>query len=416
MQRALLTGKLFRSSVLATMLAALAIFAVTTQPAQAQKKATVSKALAKPLKAAQDAMGKKDWPTARAKLREAEAMSGRSDFDDFTINEMIGYVAVRQGQYGEAAEALEKSFNSPHFDKAQTASRLNALSQLFYQVKNYGKSIEYGNRAIRGGTADEDMYTLVGQAYYVTKDYKNTIRLLGGYTSDVAKRGRTPKEQHLQLVLSSCINLKDNACVTDSLEKLVAYYPKEDYWQNLVASLFASTGNDDRLLLNVFRLAVEVNAMRRPEDYTEMAQLAIEKGSPGEAQSVLETAFARKVFTDKREIDKNQRLLDQAKKLAATDKASLKKVEAEAAGAKSGEAAVRVGQAYLSYGDYAKASALIQQGIGKGGIKNAEETQLLLGIAELKNGQKADAIKAFKAINGSDSYKRIGNLWALHAG
>ena len=55
-----------------------------------------------------------------------------------------------------------------------------------------------------------------------------------------------------------------------ALEGLVARYPKDEYWQNLMRSMFR-TGGSDAIMLNVFRLATEVNAMRRAEDYTEMA-------------------------------------------------------------------------------------------------------------------------------------------------
>jgi hypothetical protein len=40
----------------------------------------------------------------------------------------------------------------------------------------------------------------------------------------------------------------------------------------------------------------EVDVLESPSDYNEMAQLALEAGSPGEAQKVLEKGFAANVF------------------------------------------------------------------------------------------------------------------------
>jgi hypothetical protein len=77
---------------------------------------------------------------------------------------------------------------------------------------------------------------------------------------------------------------------------------------------------------------------------------------------------------------------------------------------------VRLGQAYLSFDQYDKAAEAIQRGIGKGSLKQPEEAQILLGIAQLKRKNADEASKAFKAIKGGDAkLTRIANLWALHA-
>ena len=40
---------------------------------------------------------------------------------------------------------------------------------------------------------------------------------------------------------------------------------------------------------------------------------------------------------------------------------------------------------------------------------------LLLGIAQLKDGKKDDAVKTFKSVKGDPTIERIANLWSLHA-
>jgi tetratricopeptide (TPR) repeat protein len=382
----------------------------------AQDKPKVSKAVAKPLKAAQDAMTAKKYSEALAKLREVQTIPGRSPYDDYLLNEMLGYVFVRTNQFADAAKHLEAGFQSPHFDQSQTASRVNALAQVNYQLKNYDKAIEYGNRAIKGGFADDEMYTLVGQAYYIKGDHKNTLRFMNNYVDAIEKRGGTPKEQSLELIMSSCIKLDDAECTTKALERLVSRYPKPVYWQNLMYSLFQATDNTDKQLLHIYRLASEVDVLKRSEDYTEMAQLAIEQGSPGEATRILEKGIQKNVFTEQRDKDRNSRLLESAKKQAAADQASIPKMakEAEAANA-SGDKLVGLGIAYLSYQQYAKAVEAFNKGLAKGGVKFPDEANLFLGIAQLKNQNKADAIKAFKEVKTDKKLQRIASLWALHA-
>jgi tetratricopeptide (TPR) repeat protein len=408
-----------KPSLFAALMLGLAVIAAPTLAptgsAWAQEKPKVSKAVAKPLKAAQDAMNAKKFQEAIAKLKEVQAIPGKNPYDEYLINEFLGFSYVRTKQFAEAARHLEESFNSPYFDQSQTASRVNALAQVNYQLKNYDKAIEFGNRAIKGGFADEDMYTLVGQAYYIKGDYKGTLRFMNNYVDSIEKRGGTPKEQLLELIMSSCIKLDDAECTTAALERLVARYPKPIYWQNLMSTLFQAQ-NTDKQQLHIYRLASEVDVLKRPEDYTEMAQLAIEQGSPGEAQRILEEGIKKNVFTEQRDKDRNTRLLESAKRQAATDKASIPKMEKEAQSPNAtADRLIGLGIAYLSYQQYDKAADAFSRAIAKGSLKNPDEAHMYLGIAQLKQQNKEEAVKAFRSVKADPKLSRIASLWALHA-
>lgn len=417
-----MTGKLIMART-TNLLAALALgVAMSAAPAFvpggaafAQDKPKVSKAAAKPLKAAQDAMNAKKYQESIAKLKEVEATSGKNDYDEYLMNEMYGFNYVRLRQFNEAARYLEAGFNSPHFDQSQAASRVTALAQVNYQLKNYDKAIDFGNRAIKGGFADDDMYTLVGQAYYIKGDHKGTVRFMSNYVDAIEKRGATPKEQHLELIMSSCIKLEDPECTTNALERLVARYPKPVYWQNLMSALFQAQ-NTDKQQLHIYRLANEVGVLKRPEDYTEMAQLAIEQGSPGEAQRILEKGMQQEVFKEQRDKDRNQRLLDSAKKQAATDRAGIPKMAQEVEGANAtSDRLVGLGIAYLSYEQYDKAADAFAKALEKPNVRNPDEVRIFLGIAQLKSQNKDAAVKAFRSVKTDPKLSRIASLWALHA-
>ena len=408
---------LHRSAWLASLATAVLIACVAVNsPVFAQETTPqVSKAVAKPLKAAQDAMQAKRYQEALAKLREVQAISGKSAYDQYLIDEMFGYIAVRTKDYAEAARALEAGLNSPYFDKAETAQRINALAQLNYTLKNYEKAISYGLRAVKGGFADDDMYTLVAQAYYLNGDNRDTKRFVENYVEELVRRGQTPKEQYLQLINSACAKLEDSECITRTLERLVSYYPKPEYWQNLLYSLFQAKDQTDKSMLHLYRLAAEVDVLKRPQDYTEMAQLAIDQGSPGEAVRILQKGFEKKVFPDARTQAKNQRLLAAAERQAASDKAALAKVAKDAATDGTGSKDVSLGLAYLSYQEYDKAVAALNRGLTKPGLSNESEARLLLGIAQLEAGKKEDAMKTFRTVKGDPKFVRLANLWNLHA-
>jgi tetratricopeptide (TPR) repeat protein len=173
----------------------------------------------------------------------------------------------------------------------------------------------------------------------------------------------------------------------------------------------ANEGN----LLQTYRLMFDTDVLKDPADYMEMAELCLDSGSPGEAQRVLDRAFQKNVFADQRSKDRAQRLLDSAKKRAASDQASLPKLEQEANASSTGEKNIAVGRAYLGYAQYDKAIDQLNKGLTKGGLKNEADARLTLGIAQLKGGHKDEAVKTFKSVKGDPALEKLANLWALHS-
>ena len=378
-------------------------------PALAEK---VSPAIAKTLQSAQNASKARKWAQCLADLKTADATAGKTAYDSFIINELTAFCALSSNDIATATRAYEENLASP-FAADKLAQRTRDLAKIYFNARNYAKTVEIGRNAIKGGYADADTYLVIAQSYYQQNDYKNARDFVGNWIRDLEKRGQRPKENAIQIYVTSCMRLKDEACTASGFEKLVTYYPNPAGWANLMQSLFAT--RNDAAAFNAYRLATEVGAMRTGDDYTEMAQRALEKGLPGEAQTTLEAAFARKVFTEKRDIDRNTRLLAAAKERASADRASLAKQDKDAAAGKSADADLRVGQAYLSYGQYPAAVAAIQRGIAKGNASDPAEAQLVLGIAQLKAGNKAEAAKAFRGVKGDADLQRVAKLWSLRA-
>jgi len=406
-------------SGLGVAIAAMGFFALGhTSPALAQAgvctgSGKISKQIAKPMAAAQDAQKAKKWQEVLSKTREAESTQvTKTAWDQHWMHEFRGYAYSQLGQYPEAAREYEAGLSSPCMTEPQRIARYKSLVTLFYAMRNYPKVIDYANRAIKT-SADPEVKVTLGQAYYLTNDNKNALRVMNEVMASIEQRGQTPKEQTLLLIRSACEKVKDNACVTKLYEKLVQNYPKTEYWENLMVAL--RTGNTtDKQKINVLRLAAAVDVLKRGDDYQEMAQIALDEGLPGEAQSTLETAFQKNAFKDKRQIDVNNRLLTKVKNVVATEKAKLAQQDAEARATPTGDDDVKVGAAYLSYGDSAKAVEVLKRGISQGKLAEADEAGLLLGIAYLRTENKAEARKAFNTVKQDPTMTRIAKLWLLN--
>lgn len=387
--------------------------ATTAQAAEPAGKVT-TKAVAEPLKKAQEAMKNKQWDAALTAIKQAQASEKKTPFETYQIDEFLGYVLIQQKKFGEAAPVFERMLSTGFVPAEQVDDRMKTVAQLYFQVKEYKKSIEWAKKWLDKHPGQEDMSVLLGQSYYVTNDYKNAATTMMGVVNASEKGGRTPQENWLQIVLSSQFKLDNKEGIGEALKKLVRYYPKPEYWENLL-DLSRRKDSSDRVTLGYYRLMNDVGTLKQADDYVEMAQLAIDAGVPGEAQSMVEKGVQGGTLKsdDKTTQGRYDRLLAGAKKSATTDKAQLAQLAKEAEKATQGQADVALGQAYLSYGMFDEAIGALQRGIKKGGVTDVDEAQISLGIAYLRKGQKDPARQAFKAVKAESKWHALAELWEL---
>jgi tetratricopeptide (TPR) repeat protein len=374
-----------------------------------------SDAVAKILNPAQEALKKKDYAGAIAKIKEANALATKTPFDEYTIHEFFCAAYAGTANYPEAGKECEAKLDSSFMPEAEKPKLTLTLLNLNFQLKNYDKAIEFGQRAVKGGFATEETKNLLAQAYYLKGDWKDALKTEEPLVDSEIKAGEQPKEQQLALVLNACIKLDDKACQEHAVERLVTYYPKPDLWAQLLFTVLHDASGNDTNTMEVYRLMFEVDTLKNAGDYNEMAQMALEQGSPGEAVKVLDKGFQANVFTDQRAKERNTRLLDTAKKTAASDQTSLARTAVEADKAATGAKNAGVGLAYLGYGQYDKAIDEFQKALSKGGLRNEADTRLLLGIAQFKGGHKDEALKTWKTVKGDPVLERVAGLWAVHA-
>lgn len=394
--------------------------AAETPPAQQQ---TVSPKVSKPLSEAHAAITAEKWDEGMKLLRQAQSIDGRTDYDNHQIDEMMAFVQVRQGDYQNAAVNFERGLNSPYFAADRIDERLRVLVQLNYEIKNYTKAVEFGNRLLANiKTPDSELRSMVGRAQYLGGDYKGAVQSMDRAIEEAKATNKPVNETWLQVQLSSYVEMKDNAGVLSSLERLSIQFPKKKYWDDLFRILRRQSDADQRVQFNVYRLMFDAGLLQEPEDYVQSARIALRLGIPGEAVAMLEQGKTRNVFTGETEEERGRQVMQEAKEAAAADRKTLTALEQEARASKNGEADVQLGIAFMSYGQYDKAVEAIQRGQKKGGLKHGSEADLVLGRSLFKLDRKSEAEAAFQraadAGQRSDNLSRqlgtIANLWLVY--
>jgi hypothetical protein len=377
----------------------------------------VSQSLAKTFQAAQEAQKAKRWGEVVSKAQEVLAASGRKPDDTYYAYYLIFEAGRSTSNNADVRKGLEGMVESGFLNSQQQVNYLKALQTMAFQAKEYDAAIDYGNRMIKSDTADAEVQQLVGQSYYQKGTFAESARVFNDMVNEQVKRGQTPRENFLVLLQASYNKLNKKDGETDALEKLVVYYPNPKYWDQLLYSVRSNPALEPRQKLWVYRLMWATGTLKQGLDYNRFAEYSQGAGLPAEAQKVYEAGLKANAFTadDKARIERQMKALST---VAATDRAELPKLEAQAKAAPSGDLDVTIGMALHSYGEPDKAIEALQRGLGKGGLKEqmAVDGAMGLGMAQLRNKDIAGAKKTFQNIKSGDpNIQRIAKLWALYA-
>lgn len=365
------------------------------------------------LQAAQQLIKAGKYREALAKVHEADAVGGKSAAENNVVERMRLAAASGAGDADTAAksfDAISASVAGP--DKLRM---IESIAGTYYRAKEYAKAQQWYARYFKEGGTSSANRTLMIQTQYLSGDFAGASKELTAEIQAAEKSGAAPAEDRIKLLMNAALKQNDNGGYVYAVEKLVTYYPKKEYWADLLSRLQRKPTFSDRFALDVYRLSLATGVMAKASDYMEMAQLAVQAGYPAEGKQVADKGFAAGVLGTGAEAERHKRLQDLMVKRAAEKEVSRAKEESDALAAKDGNALVNVGYDLVVSGQPAKGIGLIQQGIAKGGLKRPEDAKLHLGVAQLVSGDKTKAQTTFKSVTGNDGAGDLARLWALYA-
>jgi len=377
------------------------------------KPGTVSPEVGKPLQAAQAAIQAKKYGEALAKVKEADAVAKKSPYEEGLIEQLRLIAAIGGEEPGIAAKSYDALNSAGTLQAQQKVQFAQAIAGAYFKNKEYQASATWIGKYFSAGGSDLTMRSLLAQAYYLNNDFANTTKASNEAIEAYDRAGQQAPETLYQLQTSAATKQGDKKAYTAALEKLTAAYPKPDYWADLIHQVANKPGVSGKLDLDLYRLQDAVGGLTKTGEVMEYAELAIQAGLPGEAQSVVDKGYKANLLGQGAEADRHGRLRDMATRSVNADKPGLAAAETEAGKKPDGTALVNTGMDYYGYGQYDKAISLIQAGIAKGGLKNADEAKLHLGVVQLAAGKKADAVATWKQIKSGDAVNDLARLWLI---
>ena len=400
--RGRLRGAAGAALLVASLLGGGAAFAQTLRPE-----------IGKPLQAAQELIKAQRYREALAKVREAEAVGARNAEETFLIERMRIAAASGAGDVDTAARSFE-AING-RISGADKIRMVESIAVGYYRAQQYPKAMQWSQRYFREGGTSGAIRTMLIQSQYLSGDFAGASKELIAEINAAERAGQPPAEDRLKLLLNAATKQNDNNTYVFAVEKLVTYYPRKEYWVDLMSRMQRKPTFSDRLALDAYRLSLATGSMSKPADFMEMAQLALQADLPSESKQVVDKGFASNVLGTGPEAERHKRLRDLVAKKLAEEAAARPANEKEALAAKSGDPLVAAGMNLVYSGQAAKGVQMMQQGIAKGGIKRLEDAKLHLGIAQLIAGDKAKAQATLKTVQGNDGTTDLARLWMLHA-
>jgi len=395
-------------TLLKTLAATALVIALSAQAQEA-----VRPEVGRPLQAAQELIKGGKYKQALDKLREADAVGGKNANEGYMVERMRLAAASGAGDVETAAKSFEAV--QGRVSGADKLRMIESITGSYYRASQYAKAQQWGQRYFKEGGTSGAIRTLLIQSQYLSGDFAGAARELTTEIKQAEAAGSTPGEDRLKLLVNATLKMNDTNGYVWALERLVTYYPKKDYWVDLLSRLQRKPNFSDRLALDTYRLSLATGSMTQANDFMEMAQLAVQAGSPNEAKQVLDKGFAANILGVGPQADRQKRLRELIAKKVEEDKAGQAASIEEAKAAKDGTGLVNIGLNQVFAGDKAGGLKLMQEGIAKDSLKRPEDAKLHLAIAQITAGEAAKAQATLKTVGGADGTADLARLWALFA-
>jgi hypothetical protein len=350
---------------------------------------------------------------ALMQIGEADAVGGKSAFEAFTIERMRGSVAAAAGDNATAAKAFEAVVAANKLPAAEQLKTIEALGGIYYRLKEYGKSASWVARYLKEGGTDPAMRALLAQNYYLAGDYAAAARELQSEAAAGEGSGKAPAEDRLQMLLACQKALKDSSGYVHTMELLVTFYPKKEYWSDFVHRVESRPGFADRLQIDLYRFKNAHGFISQEPQVMEMAQLALQAEFSSLAKKVMDQGFQSGLLGKGATADRERRLMNLVEERLKVAKAEAAKNLADARENRDGIALINLGLQLADAGDGKQGIALAEEGFKKGNFKHPDDAKLRLAEIYILEKQDAKAGAQLKGVSGTDGAADVAHLWLL---
>lgn len=347
---------------------------------------------------------------------EAMLALAKSPDEQLASGSLMYNIGTKLSDRATQLRGMELMLTSGKLSPEDTGRYNFVAYQLANAMQDYPRSRGYLQKAIDGNFTTEsiskaDLEITMAESYFSASEFVAGLDYLDKAIKARKSAGQAVDAQWYRRGITVAYNNQIAPQIYDLVSLWLADYPTIDNWRdgiNLTRNLNDYEGPE---ILDLLRLSRKAGVIKDKQDYLYYVEAADPRRLPKEVKDVIEEAYARNAVS-KDDIFATDSL-NTANGRIKTDMAELPALERDANAAAAGVRTVfAAGDAFLSYGQYAKAAGFYQKSIGMAGVdRNVALTRL--GIAQVGVGDYAAAQATFAQVDGNRA--PLAKLWSTYA-
>lgn len=340
-----------------------------------------------------------DLAAIRTQLQGAQAAIANDD-DRFLVGQLMLQLSVAMQRAG-SSEADVRAVQRPGLQLAVDSNRLSPadagrywgfLGNFANAEQDYPTAIAAYENALRYDPGNADAQIQLALAQFRSGNAAAGYAAADAALNAAREQGTDIPPTWITVPLNEASRQGDAARVAHYGQQLVASASTPDIWRQVLLAYSAAGRFNDQQTLDMLRL-IRATGAHDAQTYPEHANLALRRGLPGEAQSLIDEAGSQGISV-------SAEIRSEVQNRLSGDRASLAEGRRSAEAAATGTEALNTADAYASYGDTAEALALYRLAVEKGGIDNGT-ANLRLASVLASTGQTAQARSLLEGISGS---------------
>jgi hypothetical protein len=354
---------------------------------------------------ATQAFNSKEYKNALSQAKKALGVAKSREEKTLAYKIILG--AATQTQSWADVESAGEAMLAMELPASEKNHVLEQLQYAYLAQRRYDKALPVTKQLIAATGGNQRDYEILWSEYEYAKDCPNGLQAL-----EKASKGRPLKEPEAKWQYLCYYNAKDMAKALPLLEQYnLRFRDPKMFVALLTQYMKANPPMDDLAALNLQRLGAQHDFLTDPDQIIAYAQRALDAGSAGEAETILDKAVQKKWLVPD---DKAKKLIAEVKRVAADDKKGLEQAERESKAGKNGDKDFSVGVTHFGFADYANAAealkrALLPDHVAR--VKRVDQANMTLGIALARLKKFDDAEKAFNAAKADPRQAKPAALW-----
>ncbi len=302
--------------------------------------------------------------------------------------------------------------------KPEEVGKFNLVAyQISAQLNQYDKAGTYLQKAIDlGYTAPNltvvDLKMNRAELFFSQERYAEGLDYLKGVIAELKAAGQPVDSKLYRRGVAVAYSNEVVPQVYDFVQGWVIDYPSPESWRDAVNLTRNLNDFEGPVMLDLLRLGKRVGTLKDKNDYIYYIEAADTRRLPQEVKDVIEAASSAGAIPKGSDpwVEEQLKL---ANGLIAEDRAGLPALERDANAASAQlRTVMAAGDAFLSYGEYAKAAGFYEKALGMAGV-DRDLALTRLGIAQTSAGNAEAARATFAQVSGVRA--PIAKLWSAYA-